>query len=77
MIKVGVESGIPVPPKPRPGGGASRKYPFPSMEVGDSFFMPKGKPRVIATAACMFARPRGWKFTCRVVDGGVRVWRVK
>jgi hypothetical protein len=47
------------------------------MEVGDSFFMPKGKPRVIATAACMFARPRGWKFTCRVVDGGVRVWRVK
>ncbi len=35
--QVKIEKGIPLGPLGRTGMGAPRKYPFPDMEVGDSF----------------------------------------
>jgi hypothetical protein len=56
------------------------KYPFPDMKVGDSFFVPaddtKAIPRV-RSAASLWAQRYNRKLATRVVDGGVRVWRVK
>ena len=56
------------------------KYPFPDMKIGDSFFVPadntKAIPRV-RSAASLWAQKYNRKLVTRVVDGGVRVWRVK
>ena len=54
------------------------RYPFNQMEVGDSFFVPEGAntPRQNTSSAASYAGHRlGRKFTTRLVDGGVRVWR--
>ena len=81
-----IEKGIPFP---RPTGGAPRKYPFPDMEVGDSFAVPmegvmgnKGMDIAadrVRCAACNYARPNGVKFIVRTIreDGVVRCWRVE
>lgn len=64
-----VEKGIPVP---RVSGRAV--YPFPLMEVGDSFSI-DGKERV-AAAASVFGKRHGVKFSLRKDGEGYRVWRV-
>lgn len=58
------------------------KYPFPKMDVGDSFLVPNtttyardGKTAI--AAASRFGLKHGWKFVCRTVDGGVRIWRAE
>jgi hypothetical protein len=60
--------------------GRPTKYPFPHLKVGDSFFVPsddtKAIPRV-RSAASIWAKTYNRKLVTRVVDGGVRVWRVK
>ena len=63
----------------------SAKYPFASMEVGDSFFVPH-KPDIDArkalthmtSAQYSWRKTRGsnFKFRCRTVEGGLRCWRV-
>lgn len=77
-----LESNIPVAPKkyaPRPNRKCWR-YPFHTMEIGDSFFIAPDRygelPRV-AQAAGAWGKPKGRKFTTRTVDGGIRVWRIK
>ena len=57
-------------------------YPFATMEVGDSFFVPQvdGKPKTdgsIRSAARQAAKKLGFKFTVRRADGGFRCWRVE
>jgi hypothetical protein len=53
------------------------KYPFADMQVGDSFLVPRGTARIVASAA-VWAAARGYgKFSCRTVEGGVRVWRIE
>lgn len=80
-MQIEVSSNIPLPDftKRRRKAG---KYPFASMNVGDSFFAP-GK-----NSGCMSANARMWglrnnrtiKVTCRTVTEngvkGVRVWRI-
>ena len=75
---IAVDHDVPVPI----GDGIGRipKYPWASMAVGDSFFVPgKGANDLLGAA-----RPRkllGEKHTCRTLTEngvkGVRVWRVK
>ena len=84
-MNINIDKGVPTP---KPTGGAPRKYPFPDMEVGDSFTIPlsgaidhKGMDTVatkVRCAACRFARRSGWKFTVRTerADGVARCWRV-
>ena len=56
--------------------GPNRKYPWFEMQVGDSFFVADVKTSVLSTNASAFSLKTGFKFTCRSVDGGVRVWRI-
>jgi hypothetical protein len=55
-------------------------YPFPEMEVGDSFFSKKSR-KTLAGIAYYWSRKLGFKFATRdVVENdveGVRVWRTK
>lgn len=72
---------------PHDGRGAAKEnfFPFPDMQVGDSFFMPfglstpRGTPitaQTLGSAAVSFARKHGRKFSTRTVDGGIRCWRI-
>ena len=56
--------------------GRPEKYPWSKMEVGDSFFR-AGKAPALQMAAYDAAKRHGHKYTCRTVDGGGRVWRIK
>ena len=70
MSEYKIDQNIPLPSR-------RGKYPWATLEVGDSFFVPG-----IKTAA-FSARPRaqgplgGRKYTSRNVDGGIHVWRIK
>jgi len=79
MIKI--EKGVKIPPKK--GGSQKKIYPFKTMVVGDSFFIPYGtgdkkKVRiVVSSAASNFAREnQGTMFITRSSDSGVRCWRI-
>lgn len=70
-----VEKGVTLPPVG--GAGSKSKYPWVTMAVGESFLVAgvtigKFSPQVV-NAAKRFKT----KYTCRSVDGGVRVWRLK
>ena len=59
------------------GMGAPAKYPWLEMNVGESFFVPNVTVYKMSPSAAGFSRRHpGFKFTCRGVEGGVRVWRV-
>lgn len=70
-----VEDGVPIPDKRQPGRPS--KYPFDTMEIGQSFFAPGIKVRKVGNAARHY-RPK--RFRCRtVVENGIRgtrCWRV-
>lgn len=80
-----IEKGVPLPEFI---AGHPRKYPFPDMEVGDSFTVPlTGEQGIcgsdiaaekVRKAACNFGRRHKWKFTIRTMraEGVVRCWRV-
>lgn len=53
----------------------SRRYPFPDMKVGDSYYDDDGMN--LRSAAWQFARRHGWKFITRREGEGVRIWRMK
>ena len=73
-----IDKGIPVP-----NGEGKSKYPFADMAVGDSFLVPfvAGKSheytdKRLRSSAAIAQRRYEAKFVVRVVDGGVRCWRV-
>lgn len=59
------------------GTGGPNKYPFPSMEVGDSFFVPGDQASKARPAAHTWGRVHGRKFMTRKEGDGVRIWRIK
>jgi hypothetical protein len=66
-----VESSVPLPDDRQ-----RLKYPFDDMDVGDSFLLTD--PSMVKnarSAAWMYSRRHGMKFSCRKVEGGWRVWR--
>lgn len=75
LIKI--DKKVPLPPQRR--GNQTAKYPWKAMKRGDSFFV-KGVPQKRFSSRAAYAARligHGCKFATRVVDGGVRVWRVK
>lgn len=69
-----IEKGVPIPAIVR----EPTKYGFERMEVGDSMFFEGQKHGGKgAIAARVFAHKKGWRMTSRVMDGGVRVWRIE
>lgn len=68
-------------PQPKSNAGRQAKYPWKSMEVGDSFFVPcpvdeQRKRRSSITASGISALGKG-KVSAAIEDKGIRVWRIK
>ena len=57
--------------------GAPARYPFSSMEIGDSFFVPGVTAATMSHRSLYWARKLKFKFKVRTVDGGCRVWRTE
>jgi hypothetical protein len=77
-----IENGIPIPDRGSVGGKTHSKYPFSSMAVGDSFFLPvkPGKTlsqtqQSISGSIGYHTKKTGMRFVSRMVEGGVRFWR--
>jgi hypothetical protein len=66
MIKV--DKDIPIPPR-------RLKYPWSTMEVGDSFFVPGKNSQSFGNTVQHARRTTGRTFTARKVEGGLRIWR--
>lgn len=66
---VQIETGIPIPAKPH-----KSKYPWDTMEVGQSFVGGRG----LGTLASATGKRIGRKFVTRKLEcGNVRVWRTE
>jgi hypothetical protein len=50
-------------------------YPWKTMEIGDSFFI-EGKTSTYGATLAHQRKHTGHRYTCRTVDGGVRIWRI-
>ena len=75
MSEFTIEKGIPVPKMT--GAGRKTKYPFESMQVGDSFFVKDGTVKTLSRSCGTYGKRLERKFTSRTVNGGARVWRVE
>lgn len=64
-----IEKDVPLPPK-------WVKYPLDQMEAGDSFLAAEEDRARISAAINRYSKRSGKRFTCRKVDGGLRVWRI-
>ena len=65
-------------PPPPPTEGRPRRYPFPDMAVGDSFLITDADMiKNARSAAWMYSKRHGGRFSCRKVPEGWRVWRVE
>ena len=74
-MSIKIDKGVPISRLQR--SGRRGIYPWQDMEVGDSFFAPDQTVTQMAGAASSNHKSTGRKYSCRTVDGGVRVWRVK
>lgn len=67
-----IDKDIPIPES------TAKSYPFKDMEVGDSIMIENavmgGKEY---SQARMHGHRNDKKFTARVVEGGIRIWRVE
>ena len=55
------------------------KYPYSSMEIGDSFFVPSSDASTptVRQRAYQYGREAGMKFRTRSEKNGLRVWRIE
>jgi hypothetical protein len=68
-----IEKGIPTPERK----AQQTRYPFPQMDVGDSFVVPQEVIENVRMAASQAARRKGLKFATRRIDAAhYRVWRL-
>ena len=66
-----VEDEVPIPKTPR-----ATKYPFATMDIGQSVVYPAQKISGKAYKAAMaMGGRRGWKFIARRENDGLRIWR--
>jgi len=65
-----IEKGIPYPIK------AKIPYPFPAMEVGDSFLVDESSESSVRSSANAFGRKYGCKFSILKTPIGLRCWRI-
>jgi len=70
-----IEKGIEIPVLTR---NTEPKYPFKSMEIGDSFFVPctEDDAKKVRNSISSSARSAKVKHVTRIAEGGLRVWRV-
>ena len=65
--KIKIEKGIPIPPRSH-----RAKYPWETMEIGDSFFAPSAN---MASSVSLARKRYQREFTTRPEGTGTRVWR--
>lgn len=75
MSEFTIDKDTPVPKQV--GAGRKMKYPFESMQVGDSFFMKDAKGKTISRICGSHGKRLSRRFISRTVEGGVRVWRTE
>ena len=68
-------SAVPIPDD-MPRAKGSKKYPFETMAVGESFLAPGVKPASFMGYASVQGKRLGRIFRCRTQERGVRCWRV-
>ena len=75
-----IEAGILIPPKKM--GKNQALYPYADLEIGQSFLAAPIPGKSIRQTAmylgglsAYFTKKTGRRFTSRVVEGGIRVWR--
>ena len=78
-MTIKIDKNVPCPPQQR-RGGRPFKYPFPELEVGDSFFVAKKTTATFASTVSSARKRLGITLVTRTVEedgvSGVRVWRV-
>ena len=67
-----IEKFVPIPA----GYAKSKKYPFSEMEIGDSILFGESDMKAARSYSHAFGVRHGMKFTTRLVDGGMRIWRI-
>lgn len=85
MSDIRIDHGVEMPEGNRPTG--DRKYPWPDMMVGDSFFVPVGPEQQYKNVASALygsahyyrktSVHKRFQISVRGVEGGIRVWRVR
>lgn len=73
MTTITIDKNVPVP---KSVAGRHSKYPWDALEINDSFFIADRTTKKFASTVYGVSKRTGKKFTCRAVDGGVRVWRL-
>lgn len=76
-MAIKIEKNVPMPADRR--GGRERIYPFPHMEVGDSFVVHESKKRSVHAAAITWAKRENnaAKFCVRSLSAkDARIWRI-
>jgi hypothetical protein len=68
---ISIEKNIPLPVAKK---GRTAKYPWGQLEIGDSFLV-NASTRSMSVQASAAGKRFERSFSCRTVDGGVRVWR--
>jgi hypothetical protein len=71
-----IDKGIPIP-SPKTGSTRHTKWPFPEMEVGDSFEYPGTQSNGCAMCATKNKHLAPKRFVCRKYNGKPRIWRVE
>jgi len=67
-----IEKNVPLPERK----ANTSKYPFNSMEIGDSFAVPADIKGTVMNAATTSGRYHGKKFSARQIDENTaRIWR--
>lgn len=67
-----IEKFVPIPV----GYAKKKKYPFAEMEIGDSILFCGSDMKKARSYSHAFGVRHGMKFVTRLVDGGMRIWRV-
>lgn len=70
---------------PMPAIGRRRKYPFPTMKVGDSFFVARPKGLTLVSLRCRLSVAARYhrsvdpkfNYATRAENNGIRIWRIK
>lgn len=73
-----IEDGVPLPGFGRGSKERGLAHALRQMQIGQSILVPDRDQRHVSSQACATAKfaTDGRRYTTRVVDGGVRVWRV-
>jgi len=58
------------------GKNGRKKYPFPDMDIGDSFFVSADKYQNARNAASGHSKKFGKVFSFRKTEKGARCWRM-